>query len=124
MKFKISWRSSHARVQLRLLRASGDDVKILDDHGAEQAPPTIIRSQDVLRIAGRFVAYGAEQRWMLRVFVEDPSNTPLKGLSVQTMYDDTVEPDRTEDLVTGADVRANEASDHEKTLTIPRRRAP
>lgn len=121
MKLQFTWTSGHSTIQLRLLRASGEDVKVLNDHGDEVAPPSLLHRQQMLHISPPFVAYGAEQGWLLRVLVDDVTNTVLTKLCVRAVYDDTVAPATTEDLVRDENVNPNEASDHDKMLTIPLR---
>jgi len=94
-------------------------VRVLEESGAERDHPSSIHARERLHIAPRFVAYGAEQKWVLRILVDDVTNHVLRGFEVDALYDDTVEPGRIETFVKTRDIPPNEMSDHDKTLTIP-----
>jgi len=119
MKLSFKWTSNHAALQLRLLMADGDDVVIVDATGTKTKPPSQVAKGTVLQIADSSVAYGAQPNWSIRVYVDDVSNTKMTQLVVTAIYDDTVEPAKTENLVDSEDVPANKAADFTKTLTIP-----
>jgi hypothetical protein len=121
VKLEFSWTSRHPAVHLRLLRAGGEDVQTLDENGAEIDPPTIVRNRQTLRISPRFVTYGTEQRWFVRILVVDSTNANLAKLTIKAIYEDGEAPGATEDLVREVDVKSNEASDHEMKLAIPAR---
>lgn len=121
MKLEFRWTSGHTTVNVRLLRASGEDVKILTDQNVVADLPEAVHNHQTLHIDPHFVAYGAEQHWLLRILVDDVTGTTLTKFSVKALYDDTVTPNQTEDLVKEGDVKPNEATRYETTLTIPER---
>jgi hypothetical protein len=118
---EFHWASRHTTINLRLLRAGGDDVKIITDQNVRADPPEAVRNDQTLHIDPSFVAYAADQHWLLRVLVDDVTGTTLTKFSVKAIYDDTAAPNKSEALVEDEDVKPNEASDYEKTLTIPER---
>ena len=127
MKLRFQWTSSHPTLMLRILLASGDHVRLRGNGNETVALPASVRNGEALDISPRYVAYGAQQGWFIRVYVDDVTGTTMTRLCITALYDDTVAPDSSEDLVKDEDIAPNTASDHPKppspakTLTIPRR---
>jgi hypothetical protein len=106
---------------LRLLKASGESVYLRGPRGSavEVALPMFLRNLDVLDISPAYVVYGERQDWLLSVYVDDVTGTPLTKLCVIAIYDDTVTPDATEDFVKDSTLQPNAPGDYPKALTIP-----
>lgn len=121
MKLVFSWETRHRRLDLRIVRASGDAVQIVGDGGVRRPVPPRIANGTVLDIAPECVAYGAAQNWFIRAYVDEVVFVPMTGLSIVAMYDDCVDPAAIEAFVEQRTLQVNMPVDLDRTLNVPRR---
>lgn len=121
MKLVFSWETRHRRLDLRIVRASGEFVQVMGAGGVRRPVPPRVTNGTVLDIAPECVSYGAAQNWFIQAYVDEVVFVPMTGLSIVAMYDDCVDPAAREPFVEQRTLQANTPVDLPGTLNVPRR---
>jgi hypothetical protein len=107
---RFCWTSAHPNLEVRYISIVGDKVT---------ASAVVVANGKIIVIDDIKIPWGAQANWLVMVLVNDPTNNPMKGLSVVVEFSDDKGRCLRGSIASKKDVPPGVETKLEKAIVIP-----